>query len=66
MENEHLKLLSINQACERLNLGRWSIYKLINQNRLKTVKLGRRRLVTMSAIRAFIENLEAEGGVLET
>jgi len=62
MENEHLKLLSINQACERLNLGRWSVYKLINQNRLRTVKLGRRRLVTMGAIRAFIENLEAEGG----
>ena len=66
MENEHLKLLNINQACERPNLGRWSVYKLINQNRLKTVKVGKRRLVTMSAIRAFIENLEAEGGVRET
>ena len=58
--------MNINQACERLNLGRWSVYKLINQNRLKTVKLGRRRLVTMNAIRTFIEKLEAEGGVSET
>ena len=66
MENEHLQLLNINQACERLNLGRWSVYKLINQNRLKTVKIGKRRLVTMSAIRAFIETLEVEGGVHET
>jgi len=66
MENEHLKLLNINQACERLNLGRWSVYKLINQNRLRTVKIGRRRLVTIGAIRAFIEDLEAEGGVSET
>ena len=65
MKNEHTKLLSIDQACERLNLGRWSVYKLINQNRLRTVKMGRRRLVTMGAIRAFIESLEAEGGVSE-
>jgi len=66
MENEHLKLLNITQACEHLNLGRWSVYRLINQNRLKTVKVGKRRLVTRNAIRAFIETLEAEGGVHET
>jgi len=60
IDNEELKLLSIDQTCERLGLGRWSIYKLIRQNRLKTVTIGRRRLVTQAAILAFISKLEEE------
>ena len=60
---ENLKLLSIDQTCRQLGLGRWNIYKLINENRLLTVKVGKRRLVTPKAIRAFIASLEAEGGV---
>ena len=66
MESEILKLISIDEACEYLGLGRWSVYKLINQNKLKSVKIGKRRLVPMSAIRAFIKSLEAEGGDHET
>ena len=58
METENKKLLSIEQVCEQLNLSRWSVYRLIQQNRLKTVKIGKRRLVSVSAICAFIENLE--------
>jgi len=39
MKDEDLKLLSIDLACEYLGMGRWSIYKLINQNKLKTVTM---------------------------
>jgi len=62
MKDEEIRLLSIDQACECLGLGRWSIYKLINQNRLKTVTIGKRRLVTQGAIRSFIAKLEEDGG----
>ena len=58
METENKKLLSIEQVCEQLNLSRWSVYRLIQQNRLKTVKIGKRRLVSERAVSAFIENLE--------
>jgi|GEM_PF-1406691 len=64
IDYEELKLLSIDQACECLGLGRWSIYRLIQQNRLKTVTVGKRRLVTQGAIRAFISKLEEEGRLL--
>ena len=64
MDNEELKLLSIDQTCECLGLGRWSIYKLIREQRLKTVQIGKRRLVTQGAIRAFIARLEEEGRFL--
>ena len=66
MENDNVKLMSIDEACRQLGLGRCSIYKLINQNRLKTVKIGSRRLVSQNAIQAFIANLEAGGDVRET
>ena len=66
MESEILKLVSIDEACEYLGLGRWSVYKLINQNKLKSVKIGKRRLVPVSAIRAFIKSLEEEGSDHET
>ena len=66
MESEIFKLVSVDEACKYLGLGRWSVYKLINQNKLKSVKIGKRRLVPMGAIRAFIEKLETEGGANET
>jgi len=64
IDNEELKLLSIDQACECLGLGRWSIYKLIRERRLNTVQIGKRRLVTQGAIRKFIAKLEEEGRFL--
>lgn len=47
-------LLSINETARALSLGRTSIYGLINQDRLETVKLGRRTLVKVSSIMALI------------
>jgi excisionase family DNA binding protein len=51
-------LTSVNEACATLNLGRTSLYALINSGRLETVKLGRRTLVKMSSIKALIGEAE--------
>ena len=64
MDNDELKLLNVDQACECLGLGRWSIYKLIREGRLKSVQVGKRRLFTQGAIRKFIARLEEEGRFL--
>ena len=45
---------SINGAAKALSLGRTSIYALIKEGRLDTVKLGRRTLVKTASIRALI------------
>ncbi|WP_051520210.1 helix-turn-helix domain-containing protein [Sphingobium sp. Ant17] len=45
---------SINDAAKALSLGRTSIYALIKEGRLDTVKLGRRTLVKTASIRALI------------
>lgn len=51
-------VLSINETSRVLNLGRTSIYALINQGRLQTVKLGSRTLVKTSSIMALIGESE--------
>jgi excisionase family DNA binding protein len=45
---------SVNGAAEALNLGRTSIYALIKEGRLRTVKLGRRTLIKVDSIHALL------------
>lgn len=47
---------SINGAARALSLGRTSIYQLIKEGRLETVKLGRRTLIKVASIRALIDD----------
>ena len=51
---------SIPQVMEALNLSRASIYKLINAKRLRTYRIGRRRMASHNALEDLIEGLEAE------
>jgi len=46
---------SIKHAAEVLSLGRTAIYGLINDGRLETIKIGRRRLVKVASLRRLLE-----------
>lgn len=43
--------LSINETAKTLSLGRTSIYMLIREGRLDTIKLGRRTLIKTASVR---------------
>lgn len=43
--------ISITDTAKALNLGRTSIYELINTGQLDTLKMGRRRLVSVASIK---------------
>jgi excisionase family DNA binding protein len=43
-------LLSVAQAAKRLNLGPSKVYELIASGRLRSVRIGRRRLVPAGAV----------------
>lgn len=43
-------LLTVQEAADWLRISRWSIYNLIRGNQLRTIKIGRRRLVTRAAL----------------
>jgi len=56
-ENEN-HLLNIPEVSKRLGIGHWSVYQQINKRALKTVKIGKRRLVSVKSLNEFIASLE--------
>ncbi len=54
------RLLSIDEAAERLAIGRSMAKSLIGAGKIKTVKLGTRRLIAERDLGAFIAALERQ------
>lgn len=56
MTTTHTRLLlTVPEACRELRIGRWMFYQLVRSGELRTVSIGRRRLVSPAALQAFIE-----------
>ena len=51
-------LLTIDEAAARLRVSRWSVYNLIRSGQLRTIKIGRRRLVPLDALTECLEHLK--------
>jgi excisionase family DNA binding protein len=58
--NEPL-LVSVREAAKRLGLGRDAAYRLFREGRLHSVALGRKRLVPVADLGAFIERESSNG-----
>ncbi len=43
--------VSVHQACDATGLGRTTVYDLINKGVLKSIRVGKRRLVLAASIR---------------
>ena len=54
-------LLRVGEAGQRLNLGRSVMYELIRSGQLRSVKVGRLRLIPITALAEFVRNLEQAG-----
>lgn len=55
------RLHDVRDVMKRLNLSRSKTFELIATGRLRSVKVGRRRLVSEAALIEFIETLDAGG-----
>ena len=51
------RLLAIKQAIAELGISRTALYELIKDGKLKTVNIGRRRLVPVEAIEKLVADL---------
>lgn len=56
-----LRLYALSEVQEVLGVSRWQIYQLLNSQQLKSVKIGRRRLVSETDLQQYIESLRAAG-----
>jgi len=52
-------LLKVEEVSEMLNLGRSKLYSYILSGQLRSVKIGRRRLIPPDAVQEFVDGLEA-------
>ena len=53
------ELLTITEFCQTVNLGKTSVYKLINEGKVTAVKLGKKTLFPRSSVDEFIASLPA-------
>jgi excisionase family DNA binding protein len=54
------RLLTIDQVAELLQISRWSVYRLIWANDLRSVQIGRCRRVPQEALDAYLSQLIGE------
>lgn len=57
---ERQRLLGIDETARMLGIGRTSVFALIRDGKLLTVKCGRRRLAPIESVAAYIEALIEE------
>ena len=59
---EQQMLMTIPEAARRLALSRSTLYRLIRQGQLRTIRVGRARRVPVTELARFTEQLVAEAG----
>jgi excisionase family DNA binding protein len=63
MSDSPVVLLTPEQAAEALGIGRWKLYDLLRQGRLRSMRIGSCRRISTEALREFVEDRErAEHG----
>jgi excisionase family DNA binding protein len=55
-------VLTAREACEYLRISKWTLYRLIGAGQIKTMKIGRRRLIRRQSLEAYMDDKEAERG----
>lgn len=56
------RFLTIEEIATYLNISKWMVYSQINDKKLKTVTIGKRRLVTPEDFEDYIGTLRADAG----
>ena len=53
-------LVTVNDACERLSISRSRIYQEIGAGRLRSIKLGKQRLIAVRELERYVDWLGRE------
>lgn len=61
MSAQHLsELITVQEAADRLAVSRWMIYRLIWENRVASVQIGRCRRIIRQSFEDYLEGLIGE------
>ena len=60
MSSQPPQLLTVDQTCDALKLGRTAVYRAIQTGALKSLLIGKSRRVSLQALEEFISGLEAD------
>jgi excisionase family DNA binding protein len=60
MPNQPATLLTVEQAADRLAVGRTTVYALLRTGELDSVKVGRLRRIPLDALRAYLARLTGQ------
>lgn len=55
-----VQLLSLKEVKEALGIGDWMMFHLLRTNAIRSVKIGKRRLISVRALEEYVVKLEAE------
>lgn len=53
-------LLTVRETARRLRISKWKLYDLFRSRLLDSVQIGRRRFVTVAALRTYIQRISRE------
>jgi len=53
--------MSVDETMAALSIGRTMVYELIRNNAIRTIKIGKKRLVIVASIHDYISDLESYG-----
>jgi len=57
LSNADPLLITVKAAAERLSLTPWSVYRLLDDQKIESVYQGRRRYVVMASLREYADSL---------
>jgi excisionase family DNA binding protein len=61
MRDTRVKLAySVDEACSALSIGRTAVFDLLRRGEIASVKVGRRRLIPVASLDAYLAQLVAE------
>jgi excisionase family DNA binding protein len=60
LDGERPLLLSVAEAHRKLGIGRTMFYAELQAGRIRSIKVGARRMVPMSALKAYVDDRLAE------
>ena len=58
IKDTDVRLMSMSEVCERLGISLWAVNQQIEKRTLKSVRIGKRRMVSTRALNEFITTME--------